>query len=458
MSLRVHLRQAPTRASILLLIGGALIGLTALGLTVRVPGELEIASRSRLGFFVVVVSASGLLYLAAVAVVLHGPAQRRLLWIVLVVAAAARLLVLPPAPFLSTDIYRYVWDGRVQGAGINPYRYVPDAPELASLRDAELFPKINRAKYAPTVYPPVAQAVFFLVTQVSPTVLAMKIAMVSCEAVAIAAVIKLLGLLGLPRERVLIYAWNPLTIWEFGGNGHVDAVAIGFIALALLARARGRMALTGAALGAAILVKFLPAVLLPAFWRRWDLRLPAACAGVIAASYLIYIGVGWKVLGFLPRYGVEEGYRMGDGFYFLLALRHIAVAPAVSLYLAGVVALFAALAFWMVFLREPPRDAGSEALAVARNALILAAALMVTITPHYAWYYAWLALPACLCPSLSVLYLTLASFLLYFDPGHDQLFWSGMLYGPFLAVALAELWWHRRGDMMPLPRTLGRNP
>ncbi|MFI4989015.1 MAG: glycosyltransferase 87 family protein [Alphaproteobacteria bacterium] len=458
MSLRVHLRQAPTRASILLLIGGALIALTALGLTVRVPGELEIASRSRLDFFVAVASASGLLYLAATALVLRGPAQRRLLWIVLIVAGIARLLVLPPAPFLSTDIYRYVWDGRVQGAGINPYRYVPGAPELASLRDAELFPKINRAHYAPTVYPPVAQAVFFLVTEISPTVLAMKSAMVLCEAVAIAAVIKLLGILGLPRERVLIYAWNPLAIWEFAGNGHVDAVAIGLIALALLARARGRMALTGAALGAAILVKFLPAVLLPAFWRRWDIKLPAAGTAVIAAFYLLYVGVGWKVLGFLPRYGAEEGYRAGDGFYYLLALRHIAVAPAVSLYLAAVVALFAALAFWMVFLREPQRDPGSDTLAVAQNALILAAILMVTITPHYAWYYAWLALPACLYPSLSVLYLTLASFLLYFDPGHETLLWPGMLYGPFLVLALAELWWRRKGDMIPLPRTLGRSP
>ena len=71
-----------------------------------------------------------------------------------------RLALLFVEPYLSTDIYRYIWDGRVQAAGINPYRYVPNAPELAQLRDAAIFPLINRASYAPTIYPPAAQAIF----------------------------------------------------------------------------------------------------------------------------------------------------------------------------------------------------------------------------------------------------------------------------------------------------------
>ncbi|HKI54947.1 MAG TPA: hypothetical protein VJ987_12545 [Anaerolineales bacterium] len=32
-------------------------------------------------------------------------------------------------PTLSDDMYRYVWDGRVQAQGISPYRYPPNAPE-----------------------------------------------------------------------------------------------------------------------------------------------------------------------------------------------------------------------------------------------------------------------------------------------------------------------------------------
>ena len=71
-------------------------------------------------------------------------------------------------PLLSSDIYRYVWDGRVQRAGINPYRYLPDAPQLAFLRDPAVFPNINRAEYAPTIYPPTAEALFALAAASPP--------------------------------------------------------------------------------------------------------------------------------------------------------------------------------------------------------------------------------------------------------------------------------------------------
>lgn len=82
-------------------------------------------------------------------------------------------------PFLSSDIYRYVWDGRVLAAGINPYRYIPTDPHLAALRDAKVFPEINRANYAPTIYPPAAEAIFFAVVRIGGSVTVMKAAMVA---------------------------------------------------------------------------------------------------------------------------------------------------------------------------------------------------------------------------------------------------------------------------------------
>src|SRR5204862_1171502 len=91
--------------------------------------------------------------------------QRSALLVILTGAVAMRLAMLWVEPYLSSDIYRYIWDGRVQAAGINPYRYVPKAPELARLRDAEIWPNINRPDYAVTIYPPAAQAIFFAVTR-----------------------------------------------------------------------------------------------------------------------------------------------------------------------------------------------------------------------------------------------------------------------------------------------------
>ena len=55
-------------------------------------------------------------------------------WI-LVVAGLLRVLMLPLPPTLSDDVLRYVWDGKVAAAGLNPYRLPPDAPELERLRD-----------------------------------------------------------------------------------------------------------------------------------------------------------------------------------------------------------------------------------------------------------------------------------------------------------------------------------
>ncbi len=99
------------------------------------------------------------------AVLLGGLAARRRgperagVVVVLVAGALFRVVLVPTPPVLSDDLYRYLWDGRVQAAGISPYRYAPAAPELAPLRDDLVWPGINR-KPVRTIYPPLAQAVF----------------------------------------------------------------------------------------------------------------------------------------------------------------------------------------------------------------------------------------------------------------------------------------------------------
>ncbi|MCA1573816.1 MAG: hypothetical protein LC770_04610 [Acidobacteria bacterium] len=138
-----------------------------------------------------------------------------MLIIVLVFAALFRLSILFSAPYLSDDIYRYIWGGRVQAAGINPYRYIPADQTLIGLRDEEIYPKINRRDYARTIYPPVAETVFLSTTRISESVTLMKATMVGFEAITIWAIVQLLGSLGLARQRVLIYAWHPLIVWEF---------------------------------------------------------------------------------------------------------------------------------------------------------------------------------------------------------------------------------------------------
>src|SRR5207248_1841192 len=177
-------------------------------------------------------------------------------------------------PYLSDDIYRYIWDGRVQAAGINPYRYLPADSALAQLQDDKIYPRINRKDYARTIYPPVAEAVFFLTTRISESVTWMKATTVLFEALAVWALAQLLASFGLPRQRILLYAWHPLTVWEFAGSGHADSIAIAFISFALLARRRNAEVATGLALASATLVKLFPIVLLPALYRRGSWKMP----------------------------------------------------------------------------------------------------------------------------------------------------------------------------------------
>src|SRR5438445_13850687 len=147
-----HPRSAPRAANIWL----AVMAIALTGLTLATPT----LHRGTSGWALIATFALGGLGAYAASRLGERSDQRSALIIILAGAVAMRLALLFVEPYLSSDIYRYIWDGRVQAAGINPYRYVPKAPELAQLRDAVIFPNINRASYAPTLYPPAADAIF----------------------------------------------------------------------------------------------------------------------------------------------------------------------------------------------------------------------------------------------------------------------------------------------------------
>lgn len=196
--------------------------------------------------------------------VLTQPTDRATLPIILGVGVLCRLAPLFADAFLSSDVYRYVWDGIVQQAGINPYRYVPADPALMTLRAASegnIYPAINRATYAHTIYPPFAQIFFWFVSFISPTLTMMKTALVLCEGVTVASLLWLLRVFGRKREQVILYAWAPILVWEIAGSGHLDSLAMALIGLALVARYQRRPMLTGLFLALAVLTKLYPLVL-----------------------------------------------------------------------------------------------------------------------------------------------------------------------------------------------------
>jgi alpha-1,6-mannosyltransferase len=371
---------------------------------------------------------------------LNRPANRWTLLIIVASAVGCRLVCLFSPPFLSTDIFRYVWDGRVQAAGINPYRYIPADPHLAFLRDSQIYPHINRREYAHTIYPPGAQMLFLLITRVGESVRWMKAGMVGLEALTIWILVRLLTAVGLRREQVLIYAWHPLLLWEVASSGHVDGAALPLIALALLFYIRHKPLATGVALGAATLVKLYPIVLFPALYRRsaWrDWKMPAAVAGLVAAGYGCYASVGTHVLGFLPEYAKEEGMESGSRYFLLTLARHSLHRQTLptSVFYAFAALLLLGLALWAFLSNE------AAPLAAIRASFVIAAALMLLFSSHYPWYYLWLLPFVTVLPYVPMLYFITACFYLYTtslaNPGPAMYYMFEWLYG---TTALLVLW------------------
>lgn len=423
-----------TRSNLLLLVFGcAALGLYQLSVQAHFSDHIL--------WFLKIALIESLLFVGTSYVVLRAQSSRSTLLIVIVFAVLFRLSVLFAPPYLSDDIYRYVWDGRVQAAGINPYRYVPADPALAHLRDDKIYPRINRRDNAHTIYPPVAEGFWFLTTRVSESVTWMKATMICFEGIAIWAIAQLLASFGMPRQRILLYAWHPLTVWEFAGNGHIDALAIAFISLALLARRHNAETAAGLSLASAALVKLFPAVLLPGIYKRGDWKMPIIFAITIIVAYLPYLGVGPRgVVGFLPGYAQERGMLSGEQFFLLAAARRVSPGfhiPTIA-YIAFAMLVLAALAIW-IWRRQTrgPDDYVS-------NSLVLACAFIVLLAPHFPWYFAWLLPFLCFVPSVPTIYLTLSSFLLYLTWIYwtdDQVFKiKAGIFIPFFFLVTFSLW------------------
>jgi len=356
-------------------IGAAIVVLTLTALpATRAGGDYA---------YVAMATASGCLALAATYVA-ERTKHDHAIWLILAIAIFLRLVLLFSDPLLSSDIYRYVWDGKVQAAGINPYRYVPADEALAGFRDSLIYPNINRADYARTIYPPVAQVFFFLATRLAENVTAMKAALLGAEGVTFAAIAFLLRRLGRPVTRLVAYAWHPLPLWQIANSGHVDALMVALMMSGLCLAVTGRSLRGAAVVTLGALVKPFALLALPSCWRPWDWKAPFVVVAVIAACYVPYLSVGWDVLGYLTSgYLAEEHVDTGGSIWLLALWRQVAgVFPGDVLIYFGLSGLvLAAMALHAAF-----RPMRTEAVIVTDTHHLILACLLL-LSPTYPWYF-----------------------------------------------------------------------
>lgn len=359
------------------------------------------------------------------------------------------LVALTAAPSTSTDEARYIWDGKVQLAGIDPYRYPPASPALTRLRDPSLFgppdhcrfvfpggcTSINRPTVR-TIYPPVGEGAFTLGRAVSfgrGGRLPMQVAALLGSLVIGWLLLRWGGARGRPWIAV-VWMWCPTVLTELVNNAHIDWLGVLFIVLAYATPLVRRSGWAGALVGLAIATKLYPGLALPSLMRRRPVLVVTSAVAVVVLGYVPHVlAVGTAVIGYLPGYLREENYSSGSRLLLVGAV----VPQPLDTVVGGV--LVVAVALW-AWLRGDP-------LAPERSAVLVFGVALLVFTPYYGWYMAPLVALVALSGAWEWIPLCVTGTFVYLDEGDGRWWYLG---GAALVLVLAVI---RR-----LPLTRSRPP
>lgn len=301
-----------------------------------------------------------------------GVSQRDLGW-ALAALASVRVVMAFGEPMLSDDVYRSVWEGRVQRASGNPFAWAdrPEASKWAGLRDGYVYPRINHPDYA-AIYPPAWQWAMRGVNALSDSVTAVKLFVVLCELLFWLGLWRLLEKRGLNLAGVLVAAASPLAMIEIAGGGHNEAMGMAFLVWALVLLERKSRPAAAIALTLAVLSKLIPAILAFPWLRRFRIRdfaLMAAVAVLLSAPF-----VDETALWSLRKYG--DYWRFNETFFALFAALWGSHRGGVLISAA----VLAALGFWLA------RREGD----IVRAGLVMSVALLLVMPNVLPWYALWL--------------------------------------------------------------------
>lgn len=319
-------------------------------------------------------------YAAILVFVWRSPGERRQLFLIAILFALAfRIPLAAPQVSKDNDMIRYLWDGRVQQLGLNPYAVRPADPEVAFTHTDET--RDMPSARARTPYPPAAQLFFRLVVSLHDSSRAMKIALVFCDLLTILVLWRWLLATRRSEWLTLAYAWNPLVVLEVAHSGHIDALGALWIAAAAFWLSRRRSALGTIAFVLAVATKLLPIVLVPLLWRRISIRDGFLGAALFVLLYLPFAS-GADVL-FGIRNVVQHIRFNGPVFRFFMDLTSPDVAARIAL---GLGLATAAWCRWRFAIDNPVAWAWPMAVAIACAPVI------------YPWYLLYFT-PFLLVPS-----------------------------------------------------------
>ncbi len=358
------------------------------------------------------------------------------------VAFVTRVALLPMTP--GDDVWRYLWEGRIQLEGFSPYLWAPNSPDLVALRDAT-WSGINHA-HATAIYPPIAQLVLRLSATVFGTVLGLKIIFILADLALVGLLAKRFGM-----SRTVLYAWNPLVIYIGAGGAHYEpvlllAMVLGWLAWEQHAAGEGnQLGYFGSWwLGVAAGVKWITAPLVAwVVWakvKRRDFKGAAvltAMGALPVALALIWFKIDFGAIGPLaPKTFVKEA-RTSELFPWLLEI----VWPASAYKNSWLIIFFAPIAAWVFFKAKTLEK-------FVENFLV---ALLIFAPSVHAWYFVWVFPFAVSSRNLGVRWLGLSGFVYFWL--WERLAQTGewsqlplekvLLWAPFLV----GYWWSKSREV-----------
>lgn len=363
-----------------------------------------------LEFFVVETIAVGLLggvvYLLVIFGLEHTPESRKSVWLLLAAAVIFRLTLWPLVPTLSSDLYRYRWDGKAQLHGLNPYLAQPDDPALAPLwNTSDPFESRMPATDMPTIYPPLAEQVFKYTARYLPATVAFKLPMELCDIGVMILLAVWLRAEGGGAWQLAIYAWNPLVIVEFAGSGHSDALALAALVGAFLLL-KSRRTLSTLLLAAATLLKSFPIMLFPLWLRRngWPRSARAWLEGAAAAAFALICA--WPYRAALHQIPInmatfERNWQDNNASLYTLLKFFSGDSHEFA---AGIgVGVAVGLALWTAIRKIEP----------TRAAFLIIGSILIFSPNAYPWYFTWIIPFLCFNFNPAWLLLTILQFLSY---------------------------------------------
>lgn len=208
-----------------------------------------------------------------------------------------RLILIPIEPVASNDVYRYIWDGKVQANGINPYTYAPIDESLSHLDSGQLLSKFNYP-HLKTIYPPYSQWMFLIAYLIAgESVWGIKLLLFVSEIFTILFLFLTLRNLKIDEKYTLIYALSPLPIIQFFVDAHADGFGITLIAIFFYLFSTNRLLYSYFTLGLSITAKLITLMIYPFLLKGRSIKnfiaLLIVPAVTVALVYLPYSITGF---------------------------------------------------------------------------------------------------------------------------------------------------------------------